>query len=69
VQDNIAFATRPEIALAQIREAIAASVLAGVVLADAAYGDESGFRESLTELGLLYAIGIRSTTTVWPQGV
>lgn len=42
---------------------------AGIVLADAAYGDETGFRESLTELGLLYAVGIRSMTTVWPQGV
>ncbi len=51
--NDIAFATKPEIALAQVREAIAAGVPAGVVLADAAYGDETGFRESLTELGLL----------------
>ncbi|WP_456239093.1 IS701 family transposase [Ralstonia pseudosolanacearum] len=69
VPDDIAFATKPEIALAQVREAIAAGVPAGIVLADAAYGDETGFRESLTALGLLYAVGIRSMTTVWPQGV
>ncbi|MFV8668312.1 IS701-like element ISRso17 family transposase, partial [Ralstonia pseudosolanacearum] len=69
VPDDIVFATKPEIALAQVREAIAAGVPAGVVLADAAYGDETGFRENLTELGLLYAVGIRSTTTVWPPGV
>lgn len=69
VPDDIAFATKPEIALAQVREAIAAGVPPGVVLADAAYGDETGFRESLTELGMLYAVGIRSATTVWPPGV
>ena len=69
VPDDLTFATKPEIALAQVREAIAAGVPAGVVLADAAYGDETGFRESLTELGLLYAVGIRPMTTVWPHGV
>ncbi len=62
VPDDIAFATKPEIALAQVREAIAAGVPAGIVLADAAYGDETGFRESLTALGLLYAVGIRVMT-------
>jgi SRSO17 transposase len=40
VPADIAFATKPEIALAQMRQAIACGVQPGVVLADAGYGDE-----------------------------
>jgi SRSO17 transposase len=39
------------------------------VLADAAYGNDTSFRESLTELGLRYSVGIHPTTSVWPPGV
>lgn len=66
---NLAFATKPEIALEQLRGAIASGVPAGVVLADAGYGDETAFRDGMTELGLLYAVGIRPATTVWAPGV
>ncbi len=68
VPANIAFATKPEIALAQMRQAIASGVQRGVVLADAGYGDETAFRDGITELGMLYAVGIRPATTVWAQG-
>lgn len=40
----------------------------GVVLADAGYGDDTGFHDSITELGMLYAVGIRPATTVWAPG-
>lgn len=43
VPENIVFATKPEIALEQMRQTIAASVPMGVVLADAGYGDETAF--------------------------
>ncbi len=69
VPDAQAFATKPEIALEQLRAAIVAKVPPGVVLADAAYGDETAFRDAVTEMGLLYAVGIRPATTVWPPGV
>jgi SRSO17 transposase len=36
------------------------------VLADAAYGNDSAFREGLERLGLFYAVGIQSSTSVWP---
>jgi len=39
------------------------------VLADAAYGDDSGFREGLISLELCYAVGIKSATTLWPPGI
>ena len=68
VPDDLTFATKPEIALAQLRQALTTDVPAGVVLADAGYGDDTGFRDGITELGLLYAVGIRPATTVWAPG-
>ena len=55
VPEPISFATKPVIALGQIRQALADGVTAAPVLADAAYGDETKFREQLSELGLPYA--------------
>ena len=68
VPETQAFATKPEIALEQIRQAIDQGVPMGVVLADAGYGDETAFRDGITALGLLYAVGIRPGTTVWAPG-
>ena len=68
VPDEVEFATKPDIALAQIRCAITTGVTMGVVLADAGYGDETAFRDGITELGMLYAVGIRPATTVWAPG-
>ena len=65
VPEEVAFTTKPAIALEQMRRAITQGVRPGVVLADAGYGDETAFRDSLTALGLLYAVGIRPATTVW----
>src|SRR5476651_356609 len=45
VPDGVMFATKPEIALAQMHEALASGVPMGVVLADAGYGDETAFRD------------------------
>jgi SRSO17 transposase len=69
VPKEIRFQTKPEIALGQIRSLVDEDVPRGVVLADAAYGDDSGFREGLVSLGLSYAVGIKSSTTLWPPGI
>ena len=69
VPKEISFQTKPEIALAQIRSLVNEDVPRGVVLADAAYGNNSGFREGLVSLGLSYAVGIQSSTTLWPPGI
>ena len=42
---------------------------AGVVIADAAYGSDTAWREALSERALHYAVGVLSSTTVWPPGV
>ncbi|WP_434592565.1 IS701 family transposase [Streptomyces sp. A5-4] len=36
------------------------------VVADAGYGDATGFREGLTERGLAYAVAVKGTTTAYP---
>ena len=68
VPADLVFATKPEIALAQLRQAVAGGVPTGVVLADAGDGDETAFRDGITELGMAYAVGIRPATTVWAPG-
>jgi len=68
VPEELGFLTKPEIAMRQITAAVAQGVQVGVVLADAAYGNDSKFRNGLAALGLKYALGVQSTTTVWPEG-
>lgn len=69
VPEDMAFATKPEIALAQMRQAIAAGVPIGVVLADAGYGDETAFRDGITGLGTRYAVGIRPAPRCGRRGL
>ena len=69
VPGGVAFATKPAIALEQMRQAISQGVRPGVVLADAGYGDETAFRDGITAMGMLYAVGIRPATTVWAPGM
>ena len=66
--EQIEFATKPEIALEQLRWACAAGLPRGVVLLDAGYGNNSELRADITALDLTYVAGILSTTTVWLPG-
>src|SRR6185503_3981232 len=68
VPPDTPFQTKPRIALDQIRAACAAGLPRGIVLTDAAYGNDTDFRSELTALGLIYAVGIQSSTTVWAPG-
>ena len=65
---EVAFQTKPEIALDQIRAAVAADLDRGVVLADAAYGMNTDFRDELGKLKLQYVVGVQSSMTVWAPG-
>src|SRR6202142_2447704 len=56
VPEEVQFQTKPQIALDQIRAAVAASLVRGKVLADAAYGGSNEFRDGVTELGLQYVV-------------
>ena len=66
VPDDVKFQTKPEIALAQIRAALAAGLARGVVLSDPAYGADGAFRAGVTALELIYAVGVQSTLSAWP---
>ena len=68
VPKPISFATKPEIALDQIRAACTAGIPRGAVLMDAGYGADTGLRTELTALGLSYVAGIHPHTTVWLPG-
>jgi SRSO17 transposase len=68
IPKEISFATKPTIALQQIRQTVEKQVTTAPVLADAAYGNDHRFREGLTELRLTYVVGIQGTTTVWRHG-
>jgi SRSO17 transposase len=68
VPKEVEFQTKPEIALDQIRAAVAADLDRGVILADAAYGINTDFRDGLTGLGLQYVVGVQSSMTVWEPG-
>jgi SRSO17 transposase len=68
VPKEIIFQTKPAIALAQIRQAVEQGVPPAPVLADSAYGNETRFREGLTELELQYAVGVHENLTVWQPG-
>lgn len=67
VPAEITFQTKPQLAVEQIRQALEQKVPAGVVLADAGYGNGSPFRAAITALGLQYVVGIESSTTVWAR--
>src|SRR5437016_10582447 len=68
VPETIAFQTKPEIALEQIKAARTAGRPQGVVLMDAGYGNDTGLRTDITSLGLRYVAGIGPNTSVWTTG-
>jgi SRSO17 transposase len=68
VPATIRFETKTAIALGQMRAALAAGVPVGILLGDAAYGDETDFRVGVAELGLPYVLGVRAGTSVWAPG-
>src|SRR4051794_6409018 len=61
---DVAFQTKPALALEQIRVAHAAGVPPGVVLADEVYGSTATFRQGVAAVGLDYAVAVRATTEV-----
>jgi SRSO17 transposase len=64
VPEAIRFRTKPQIALAQMRAALAAGVAPGVVLMDASYGTNTALRTGSDALGLTYVAAILPTVKV-----
>ena len=53
---------------ADARRALADGVPPGVVLGDAGYGIDTDFRLAVSELALVYVLGVQSSLGVWPPG-
>ena len=68
VPEACQFATKPQIALQQIEHLLAQGAPRHCVLTDAGYGVDTAFRERLSELGLLYVVGVTGSVTAWPPG-
>src|SRR3954465_1014063 len=68
VPEEVGFATKPAIALGQVRQALADGAPPGVVVAAAGHGNGADFRGGITAAGLPYVAGILGTTTLWPPG-
>ncbi len=64
----IRFMTKPQIALEQIKAALAAGIPPGVVLMDADYGRDGNLRQQLRTLGLTYIAAIQSSPMAWRPG-
>jgi SRSO17 transposase len=58
IPEEVLFETKWRLALRLVEDALAWGVQKHVVLADAGYGEVSEFRQRLTELGLVYVVGI-----------
>ncbi len=69
VPGELRFATKTQIALAQLRTLLAEGAPHHCVLADAGYGVDTAFRQALSDMGLAYAVGVTSAVVVWPPGV
>ena len=64
---NVEFRKKWQIALEQIDRAQAAGFEVHCVAADAGYGDCGEFRDGLTERGLCYAVGVKSTAKAFDK--
>lgn len=69
VPEDVEFATKPQIALQQLQHLLDEGAPKHCVLADAGYGIDYDFRRNLSDMGLLYVVGITSAVVVWPPGV
>ena len=69
VPEDAPFLTKPQAALALIKDAIDHGFPKRPVLGDAAFGDSRDFRDGIVDLGLDFAVAISSKTMVWGPGV
>ena len=61
--------SKPEIALAELEHLLQAGVSFGAVVSDAGYGISASFRQGLSALGLLWAVGVPRIQKVYPPDV
>jgi SRSO17 transposase len=62
--EDLAFATKPELALDIVVRAVAAGARPGFVAADEVYGNAGDFRTGLEDLGIGYVAAVSRSTTI-----
>jgi SRSO17 transposase len=65
IPSSVWFESKPEIARGLIEQAAGWELPRAPILADAAYGNDSGFRSDLDEQGLEYLVAVQSATVVY----
>lgn len=68
VPEDIVFLKKWQIAVALLDEALSWDLAPRLVLADAAYGESTQFRDALVERGCSYLVGIPCDHLAWPPG-
>ena len=65
IPDGISFQTKPALAVGLCEQAAGREIPTAPILADCAYGDDSGFRTSLHERELEYVLAVSAQTSVY----
>jgi SRSO17 transposase len=68
VPEQVAFATKPELARVMLERAGAGHVPAGWVTADEVYGGDARLRAFLEQRGLAYVLAVKATQPLWAHG-
>ncbi len=68
IPSTVGFQTKPALAGAIVEQAAGWQVPLAPILADQAYGDDTGFRSQLAELELEYVVAVAAKTGVYPAG-
>lgn len=64
IPDEVSYRPKWRMGLEMIETAVSAGLPPGIVLADADYGNKTGFRDRLDELGVQYAVAVKKNTCV-----
>lgn len=64
IPPSVTFRSKPELALSMLVRAQQNGIPAGIVLADAGYGDCGSFRAGVRRLGMHFAVGIQLSTKI-----
>src|ERR1700746_2576392 len=67
IPDGVKFQKKWELALEMVDQVRGWNLADRIVVADAGYGDVTGFREGLEKRNLRYAVGVQSTTGIWME--
>ena len=66
IPDDVVFATKPQLGVDLVEQAVGWGLDAAPVLGDEAYGDNTALRERLHDAGREYVLAVGAETTVYP---